>query len=601
MLAHPRLAFPVLLALVLALAGVANAVAAAPTITGTSAATLPRSGRLLVFGAGFGTPGPGSRVVVAGLDAIATTWTDTEIHAYVPESAAPGPASVTVQTPAGTSNPAALDVTLRVASGRFLWRFEVDSKVNGRTIAIAADGTLYMADDRRLYALAPDGGLRWVLDGAGDALPISVAPDGTIYTYADGLHAVNPDGTLKWTWSPPNPSQFLVAGPNLGPDGNVYAVQDTAQSGLGVFSVSPAGALRWSNAGSPTVFDFGGAGNTPVEFGSLADDRLVFGNSGSVPGGAPLLYGFDFGGSQKWTYSSSCNTFPRVTPSGFAVFARSGSCGITSLQVASGAVAWNAPPPQSIVSTVGAALGPDGSIYSGDFAGKLWAVGPTGQTKWFVNAPFVVTNLAVSPDDRVLIEGRADLHAFDPATGAPRWSVHLPDVQGLAQLAITYPGPAFSADSRVAYVGTTFVGNGTGYSNVYAISTCEVPASWSNYGAGWPGTSGAPSLAVSGVPVVGAAIDLTLGNSAPSGAAGLLLLGAAPAAIPTTLGGTLALAPALSVPLALPAGGATIATTVPANPSLCGVSVVLQMLLADAGATHGVAFSPGLALTLGAP
>ena len=592
---------PVLPSLLLIGTLFAPAATASPAITNTSDATLARSGRLLLFGSGFGPPGPTSRVVIAGLDAIATTWTDGEIHAYVPEAAPLGATTIAVVTPAGSSNAVPLEVTARVSSGRILWSFQVDSKVSGRTVGRAPDGTLYVVDDQRLYALDPDGGLRWVLDGAGAALPISVASDGTIHTYADGVWAVNPDGTVKWVYAPPNPGQFLIAGPNLGPDGNVYAVQDTAQGGLGVFSVSPAGSLRWSDPGSPSVFDFGGAGNTLVEFGSLADDRLVFGNAGSLPGLPPTLYGFDFGGSQRWTVASSCATFPRVTPSGLAVFARNGTCGITALDVADGTEAWNAPPPQSINSTVATAVGPDGSVYSGDFAGKLWSVSPIGQTQWFVDAPFVVTNLAVSPDNRVLLEGRGTLHAFDPATGASLWSVDLPAEQGVAQLAITAPGPAFSADSQVAYVTTSFVGNGTGYSNLLAISTCDVPASSSSYGAGWPGTQGVPALSLTDAPVLGAKISLNLGNSAPGATSGVLLLGLGPAVIPTSLGGSLALAPVLSVPLVVPAGGASLPAIASTDPAHCGLTVTMQTLLADPGASHGVAFSAGLSVTLGAP
>jgi hypothetical protein len=44
--------------------------------------------------------------------------------------------------------------------------------------------------------------------------------------------------------------QGVIAGPTVGPDGNVYVISD--YGGLGAFALSPAGQLLWSNSGNPT-------------------------------------------------------------------------------------------------------------------------------------------------------------------------------------------------------------------------------------------------------------------------------------------------------------------------------------------------------------
>jgi hypothetical protein len=80
----------------------AHAGGAAPQISALSETTLPRSGRLLIFGSGFGTQ-PGT-VTIGGLDAIVTKWFDDEIHAYVPEATPLGQANVQVTTAGGPSN-----------------------------------------------------------------------------------------------------------------------------------------------------------------------------------------------------------------------------------------------------------------------------------------------------------------------------------------------------------------------------------------------------------------------------------------------------------------------------------------------------------------
>lgn len=59
----------------------------APHTGSLSDAQLPRSGRLLIFGTNFGNQQDSSQLLLGGLGAIVTTWTDTENHANIPEAA----------------------------------------------------------------------------------------------------------------------------------------------------------------------------------------------------------------------------------------------------------------------------------------------------------------------------------------------------------------------------------------------------------------------------------------------------------------------------------------------------------------------------------
>jgi hypothetical protein len=77
------------------------------------------------------------------------------------------------------------------------------------------------------------------------------------------------------------------------------------------------------------------------------------------------------------------------------------------------------------------------------------------------------------------------------------------------------------------------------------------------------------------------------------------MLGFAEASIPTGKGGTLLVAPFLSIPLALPAGGLTFSGQVPNDPALYGFDLYLQALEADAGASKGISFTRGLDLFFG--
>ena len=58
----------------------------APQFNSLSDAQLPRSGRLLFFGTNFGDQQGSNQLLLGGLGAIATTWTDTEIHTHIPDA-----------------------------------------------------------------------------------------------------------------------------------------------------------------------------------------------------------------------------------------------------------------------------------------------------------------------------------------------------------------------------------------------------------------------------------------------------------------------------------------------------------------------------------
>ena len=124
-------------------------------------------------------------------------------------------------------------------------------------------------------------------------------------------------------------------------------------------------------------------------------------------------------------------------------------------------------------------------------------------------------------------------------------------------------------------------------------------AAWSNYGAGWPGKQGVPSLTATGNPVIGQSIGITIGNSAGVSTSCILVLGLSQASIPTGKDGTLLVAPALFLPLSLPAGSLTLNGNIPNDPSLAAVNAYLQALEVDAGASKGVSFTAGLDLFFG--
>jgi outer membrane protein assembly factor BamB len=228
-----------------------------------------RSGPVTISGTGFGQKKSGF-VLIGGERAWTTLWNDSQIVAYVPETAAIGANRVEIVSGGVTSVGPDLMVDKRPATtGTVAWRFEVLANYISHRADVGRDGTVYFNDSSGfLYALTPAGALKWVYDGesVGSSGPTVVGRDGTIYfglaSPDAAIHAVNPDGTRKWIFLAPG-SQGAIGGPGIGPDGNICAVFDIGGS-IGAVSLTPDGVLRWNNLGNPRIGEFGQVGRELV-------------------------------------------------------------------------------------------------------------------------------------------------------------------------------------------------------------------------------------------------------------------------------------------------------------------------------------------------
>src|ERR1051325_3229066 len=217
------------------------------TVVSVTPQVATRSGPVTINGSGFGEKGGGS-VLIGGMRAWTTTWTDKQLFAYVPERTVLGRNAVQIVTRESSIIGPSLSVEARPptqpsAQGTVAWRFEVLANYVSHRADVARDGTVYFNDSTGfLYAVTPQGALKWVYDGGspGSSGPTVVGRDGTIYFGVSGpfaaIHAVNPDGTRKWIFPAPD-SQGPIGGPNIGPDGNVYAVFDLPGS-MGAVSLT---------------------------------------------------------------------------------------------------------------------------------------------------------------------------------------------------------------------------------------------------------------------------------------------------------------------------------------------------------------------------
>jgi Tol biopolymer transport system component len=207
------------------------------------------------------------------------------------------------------------------------------------------------------------------------------------------------------------------------------------------------------------------------------------------------------------------------------------------------------------------------------------------------------TNLATNDGN-----GAADVFLRDRAAGTTALlSVDVSNVAADgASDTLALSGDATKA--AFASVATNLVPNDTnGVCDVFFddVTVLRTPASWSNYGSGFPGTNGVPNLVSSANPVLGSTIALGFDDSSGTWSVALALFGTQSASIPTRAGGTLLVQPLVSELVGLPPTGGVISGAIPGDATLYGVSAFVQVLELDTGAAHGLSFTPGLQLVFG--
>lgn len=373
-----------------------------------------------------------------------------------------------------------------LAQGTVAWRYQMTGPYALHHGVTNPTGTVYVQDVLGMvYALSPGGQLLWSRNAGGLAEgPLAITAGGVIIAGGNPagpevlIHAINPDGSPKWTFTDPGITQGIIAGPAVGPDGNVYAVTET--TGLGVLSIAgDTGQLRWNDTGALPINERGQTG-AEISFGARnngeAADQLAVAFDMSGTGSATgLMFVYSLGGSLRRTVSiggdANVGQFqPVASPFGGSIYLSSLNSAqgyrLRSYDANSGSQAWSYPqdlgPPTNALSqpTVGA----DGTIYVMRNLGEVHAVNPDGSTKWINSSANVLDTPVVSPDNHtVVVGGRVTygqpgfVRGLNAATGALLWTINLPDESGVNM--VPFSRPWFSQNSRRAYITTTLPGS----------------------------------------------------------------------------------------------------------------------------------------------
>lgn len=311
--------------------------------------------------------------------------------------------------------------------GTVKWKFLVGSVIGFSSAAIGADGTIYLgSDDGALRALV-DGGQgqvsqKWAFptDGPVETSP-AIAADGTVYFGSEdnNVYAVNPDGTLKWKFA--TGASLYTSSPAIGRDGtiyigsfdqNLYALIDNGQgSVLKKWAFSTAGVIYSSPAiGEDGTIYFGSADHAlyalrdvgqgsvdlkwsfPTREGVYSSPAIGVDGTIYIGSNDQNLYALKDNGSsakEKWTLSIGGVFSSPAISADDVIFVGSENGNIYAI-VDGGetvSVRWKYGTGGSVFSSP--AIGSDGTIYIGSDDDYLYAVG--------IGVPSVAVKLKINP------------------------------------------------------------------------------------------------------------------------------------------------------------------------------------------------------------
>ncbi|PTY06311.1 hypothetical protein DB347_12820 [Opitutaceae bacterium EW11] len=265
--------------------------------------------------------------------------------------------------------------TTAQADGAQRWAFStLSSSTAGNIVATPAtgpDGAIYIgveigtstssSNTGKLFAVNPDGSVKWTFDAPDwiDSTP-AVGSDGTVYVgcWNGVLYALKSDGTKLWSY---DTHSFIASSPALATDGTVYVGAGNGN----LYAIASNGTLKWTYPSADWV------DSAPAV---APDGTIVFGSWDST------LYAVNPDGTEKWHYKTAGNlaSSPAIAANGTVYI----GCRDDQLYAFSpdGSLKWTFDAADVIDSSP--VIGNDGTVYVGSLGGRLFALNPDGTEKW---------------------------------------------------------------------------------------------------------------------------------------------------------------------------------------------------------------------------
>jgi outer membrane protein assembly factor BamB len=214
------------------------------------------------------------------------------------------------------------------------------------------------------------------LDSWCDSSPV-IDKNGTIYIGSSWyLFAINPNGTLKWkykTWG------NIDSAPALAEDGTIYAGSNEGY----LYAISPNGTKKWKTS-------VGGWSTSPV----IDENGTIY--TGSTNG---RIYAINPNGTKKWSYKTDYYIFCSPVIDNDTLYCGSYDTYIYAIYKNNGTLKWRYNTPEWCFSL---AIGNDNTIYCGQRYDYLFAIKPNGTLKWRKKlGNFLIASPAIAEDGTI--------------------------------------------------------------------------------------------------------------------------------------------------------------------------------------------------------
>jgi outer membrane protein assembly factor BamB len=314
------------------------------------------------------------------------------------------------------------------------WSFQT-SKGIFNTPVIDANGAIYIGSaDHYLYALNPDGSLKWkyltggIIDSAaalgridpqkGYAPLTFISGDGFMYHFRTDDGISDPSRRLLWKYQAelrPGVSynRWFEGNVAIGPDGTLYA----GNTNFNYYAVNPDGTLKWT---------FSTTSNNWSQSAFAADGTIYWGSLDT------FIHAVAPDGLEMWSKRTlGFVAASAAVGSDGTVYIGSFDSNLYALDPLTGKAKWTFPTNDHIYSS--AALGADAqgnttAIYFGSADGMFYAVNPQGKLLWkYDTGDPIRSSPAVGLDPRggevvYFGCGNGKLYAMNAADGSLRWA-----------------------------------------------------------------------------------------------------------------------------------------------------------------------------------